>query len=55
MTMRRGRPLMRAGMVGGAYDRGKKVDQGRRQEYEQAAVAAPAGAPAPAPATPARR
>ena len=53
MTMRRGRPLLRAGMVGGTDRAGKKVGRGRRQEYEQAAAAAPAAAPAPARAAPA--
>ena len=53
MTMRRGRPLLRAGMVGGT-DHAPKLEQGRRQ-YEHAAVAAPAVAPAAASVAPAGR
>ena len=35
MFMRRRRPLMRAAIVGGvAYHAGKKVEQGREQDYE---------------------
>ena len=52
MTRRRGRPLLRTGMVGGTDQAPKKLEQGRRQ-YEEAAVAAPAVAPAAAPLAPA--
>ena len=51
MTRRRGRPLLRTGMVG-TDQAPKKLEQGRRQ-YEEAAVAAPAVAPAAAPLAPA--
>ena len=57
MLMRRRRPLMRAAMVGGvAYHAGKKVQEGREEDYArdqqiadlqaQQAAAAPAAAPA---------
>lgn len=36
MMMRRRRPLLRAAMVGGvAYHAGKRVQEGRDQDYEQ--------------------
>jgi hypothetical protein len=53
MTKRRGRPLLRAGMVSGADPARKKLQQRRRQEYEQAAGAASAVAPAAASVAPA--
>ena len=57
MLMRRRRPLMRAAMVGGvAYHAGKKVQEGREEDYAQEqriadleaqqAASAPAAAPA---------
>jgi hypothetical protein len=57
MLMRRRRPLMRAAMVGGvAYHAGKKVQEGREEDYArdqeiadlqaQQAANAPAAAPA---------
>ena len=57
MMMRRRRPLMRAAMVGGvAYHAGKKVQEGREEDYArdqeiadlqaQQAASAPAAAPA---------
>lgn len=57
MLMRRRRPLLRAAMVGGvAYHAGKKVQQGREEDYDrdqriaeleaQQAANAPAAAPA---------
>lgn len=60
MLMRRRRPLMRAAMVGGvAYHAGKKVQEGREEDYDQEqriadleaqqAAPAPAAAPAAAP------
>ncbi len=43
MTMRRGRPLLRAGMVGGtAYHVGTKAEQGHQGEDGRAAAVAPA-------------
>ena len=43
MTMRRGRPLLRAGMVGDtAYQVGTKAEQGHQGEYERAAAVAAA-------------
>jgi membrane protease subunit (stomatin/prohibitin family) len=57
MLMRRRRPLMRAAMVGGvAYHAGKKVQEGREEDYArdqqiadlQAQQAAPTPAAAPA-------
>jgi uncharacterized protein YdgA (DUF945 family) len=53
MFMRRRRPLMRAAMVGGgAYYAGKKVQQGRQRDAEQAIdsqnVESPPAAPASA-------
>ena len=59
MLMRRRRPLLRAAMVGGvAYHAGKRVQEGRDQDYEQEQriadlEAQQAGnAPAAAPAAP---
>ena len=53
MTMRRGRPLLRAGMVGDtAYQRGTKAEQGHQEEYERAAAVAAAAARVAAPAAP---
>ena len=60
MLMRRRRPLMRAAMVGGvAYHAGKRVQEGREEDYDrdqriaeleaQQATNAPAAAPAAAP------
>jgi hypothetical protein len=60
MLMRRRRPLLRAAMVGGvAYHAGKKVQEGREEDYDrdqriaeleaQQAANAPAAAPAAAP------
>ena len=57
MMMRRRRPLMRAAMVGGvAYHAGKRVQEGREEDYDrdqriaeleaQQATNAPAAAPA---------
>ena len=59
MMMRRRRPLMRAAMVGGvAYHAGKRVQEGREEDYDrdariaeleaQQAANVPAAAPAPA-------
>ena len=53
MRMRRRRPLMRAAMVGGvAYHAGKKVQEGRDDDYERDAqiqeLQAQQAAPAPA-------
>ena len=53
MTRRRGRPLLRSGMVGGTDRAGKQVEQARRQEYGRAADTAPAATPAAAPVAPA--
>jgi len=60
MLMRRRRPLLRAAMVGGvAYHAGKKVQEGREEDYDrdqriaeleaQQAANAPAAAPAAVP------
>jgi hypothetical protein len=60
MLMRRRRPLLRAAMVGGvAYHAGKKVQEGREEDYDrdqriaeleaQQAANAPAAAPAAGP------
>ncbi|TMM24408.1 MAG: SHOCT domain-containing protein [Actinobacteria bacterium] len=59
MMMRRRRPLMRAAMVGGvAYHAGKKVQEGREEDYDRDARIAEleaqqaANVPAAAPAAP---
>jgi len=52
MTRRRGRPLLRTGMVGGTDQARKQVEQARRED-ERAAAAAPAAMPAAAPVAPA--
>lgn len=54
MTMRRGRPLLRAGMVGDtAYQVGTKAEQEHQGEYERAAAVAAAAARVATPAAPA--
>ena len=57
MLMRRRRPLMRAAMVGGvAYHAGKRVQEGREEDYDRdariAELEAQQAANAPAPAAP---
>jgi hypothetical protein len=53
MRSRRGRPLLRTGMVGGTDRAGKQVEQARRGEDERAVATPPTAAPAAAPVAPA--